>query len=119
MLNKDRKQRLGQNKDVDEILTHPWFADINISDLLEKKIAAPFVPEISSKRDLQNFDPEVTAEELTESVLPEESKQIIKTKNDAFAGFGPMEKNSDASGSGVSAKSLSSNSGVKYSDEAQ
>jgi hypothetical protein len=91
MLNKDRKERLGQTNDVDEILTHPWFAEINIQDLLEKKISAPFVPEVKGKRDLQNFDPGVTAEELTESIMPQESKDLIKNKEDAFAGFGPIE----------------------------
>jgi hypothetical protein len=52
MLNKNKKERLGQSKDVDEILNHPWFAEINITDLLEKKISAPFVPQVSSARDL-------------------------------------------------------------------
>lgn len=30
MLCKNRKERLGQVKDVDEILGHPWFADLDI-----------------------------------------------------------------------------------------
>jgi hypothetical protein len=37
---------------VDEILTHPWFAEINMQELLEKKIAAPFLPEVNGKHDL-------------------------------------------------------------------
>ena len=78
------------------------------------------MPQVQSKRDLQNFDPEVTAETLAESVVPEESKVIIKTKSDAFVGFGPMEKNSDATGSGGDlAHSLSSNSGVAFSEAGQ
>ena len=59
-------------------LEHPWFADLNIDDLLKKKIQAPFVPDIKGKRDLQNFDQEVVAEELTDSILPEESKEMIR-----------------------------------------
>jgi len=31
MLKKDRKERLGQKMDVDEILGHPWFSDIDIA----------------------------------------------------------------------------------------
>ncbi len=86
-----------------------------MDDILNKKLDAPFVPQVAGKRDLQNFDPEVTAEELTESILPQESKDIIKTKSDAFAGFGPMEKGSDGQNSGVSANSLSSKDGVSLS----
>jgi len=56
------------------------------------------VPDITSKRDLQNFDQEVVAEELTESILPEESKQLINKQGDVFAGFGPMEHNRTGSG---------------------
>jgi hypothetical protein len=47
--------------------------------------------------------------------MPEESKLIIKTKDDAFAGFGPMEKTSSDLNSG---NSLSSNKGFKLSEEA-
>lgn len=56
MLNRNRHERLGQKDDVKEILDHPWFADLDTQDLLAKKLQAPFVPEIASKRDLQNFD---------------------------------------------------------------
>lgn len=30
MLEKDRKLRLGQKNDLDDILGHPWFADLDI-----------------------------------------------------------------------------------------
>ena len=38
MLQKDRKERLGQLKDVDEILGHPWFADLDLDSILNKKM---------------------------------------------------------------------------------
>ena len=56
MLVKDRKERLGLKTGVDEILEHPWFQDINIDAILNKKMQAPFVPNITSKQDLSNFD---------------------------------------------------------------
>jgi hypothetical protein len=36
MLVKDRKERAGSKHDVDEILGHPWFADIDMKELLAK-----------------------------------------------------------------------------------
>ena len=36
MLAKDRLQRLGQNDDMDEIMLHPFFRDVDIEALLNK-----------------------------------------------------------------------------------
>jgi len=56
LLEKDRKQRLGQKNDVDEVLAHPFFKNIDRERLLKKEIPAPFKPEIKSNVDLSNFD---------------------------------------------------------------
>jgi hypothetical protein len=79
-------------KDVDEILGHPWFADVDIDAILNKREAAPFVPKIEGIRDLSNFDPEVVNQNLKESILPEESINLIRDKHDAFRDFGTMQK---------------------------
>lgn len=34
LLTKDPKKRLGTKGGIQEILSHPWFADINMKDLL-------------------------------------------------------------------------------------
>ena len=44
MLAKDRLQRLGQNDDMDEILLHPFFNNVDIEGLLNKKVKPPFIP---------------------------------------------------------------------------
>ena len=36
LLHKDRKKRLGQTGDVDEILNHPFFEGVDTKALLEK-----------------------------------------------------------------------------------
>ena len=59
---------------MDEILLHPFFADVDIEGLLNKKVEPPFIPQITNKKDLQNFDPEVTQQVLTESILPPEAR---------------------------------------------
>jgi serum/glucocorticoid-regulated kinase 2 len=92
MLVKDRKERLGQRNDVDEILTHPWFADIDIDDVKHKRMPSPYIPKIDGNRDLSNFDPEMTNQTLKESILPEASVNIILDKKDAFKDFGPIIK---------------------------
>ena len=92
MLMKDRQQRLGQNNDLDDILMHPFFKGLDIEALLQKKIKAPFIPSILHNRDLRHFDQEVTGQGLAESILPPQSIQEIKTKQQqgAFDNFGPV-----------------------------
>lgn len=90
MLSKDRKERLGAIKDADEVLEHPWFKDLELSEVVNKKMKAPFVPQMEGKTDLRNFDPEVVGEGLTESIVPAESKKLIANKDEAFQNFGPL-----------------------------
>jgi len=90
MLAKDRKMRLGQNHDVDDILLHPFFKDLDMDKLMNKQLKAPYIPTVEGKTDLRNFDPHVTSQELAESILPQERINIIEKQDDAFTGFGPM-----------------------------
>ena len=39
-------KRLGTKGDADEVLSHPFFEDINMQDLKDKKIKAPWIPVI-------------------------------------------------------------------------
>ena len=45
---------------MDEVLMHPFFADLDMEELLQKRITAPFIPTVRDTRDLRHFDPEVT-----------------------------------------------------------
>lgn len=60
--------------------------------ILKKREIAPFIPKIEGLRDLSNFDPEVVNQALKESILPEESINLIRDKHDAFKDFGTMQK---------------------------
>ena len=44
LLNKNPDNRLGSKDGVNEILSHPWFSDINEKDLMDKKIKPKYVP---------------------------------------------------------------------------
>ena len=41
LLNKEKKDRLGSNGDVDEILAHPFFASLDIPSLLDGTMVPP------------------------------------------------------------------------------
>jgi serum/glucocorticoid-regulated kinase 2 len=88
LLEKDRKQRLGAKNDVEDVLGHSFFKDIDREALLAKQIEPPFKPTIKSINDVSNFDPKFVVQDVAESLLPEESKQKIQEKKDAFAKFG-------------------------------
>ena len=90
---------------------HPWFADIDIEAILKKRESAPFIPKIEGQRDLSNFDPEVTNQNLKESILPEESINLIRDKHDAFKDFGKI-KNTELTQSNKLTGSASSDSSV-------
>ncbi|RKP19617.1 kinase-like protein [Rozella allomycis CSF55] len=63
LLTKEPKNRLGYSKkDAEELKSHPFFNDIDWKALYQKKVTPPFIPEISSKTDISNFDCEFTRE---------------------------------------------------------
>lgn len=70
LLVKNPKQRLGGGPDdAKEIMAHPFFASINWTDLVQKRITPPFKPQVTSDTDTRYFDREFTGEsvELTPS----------------------------------------------------
>lgn len=68
LLVKDMEKRLGSTDDVNEIVNHPWFKDLDVSKILNKEISPPFKPEMKSgKYDTSYFDQSVTWLEPRES----------------------------------------------------
>lgn len=55
LLSKKKNKRLGAIDDAEEILSHPWFADIDVKKLLERKLKPPFVPEFEDILDTKYF----------------------------------------------------------------
>lgn len=49
---KDPKKRLGAKYGIEEIKSHPWFADIDWVKLARKEIKPPFKPDLS---DWENY----------------------------------------------------------------
>lgn len=48
LLQKDKTKRLGANGDGAEIKGHPFFHDVNWSELEKRKVKPPFVPTVVS-----------------------------------------------------------------------
>ena len=71
---------------VQEILSHPWFAGLDIDKLLAKELTPPDIPE---KRDeLAYFDQKLVQQtEIAESVVPLKQREIINAGQHNFKGF--------------------------------
>jgi serine/threonine protein kinase len=62
LLTREPDQRLGSGPtDAQEIMSQPFFRNINWDDVYHKRIQPPFQPQISSATDTSNFDSEFTS----------------------------------------------------------
>jgi serine/threonine protein kinase len=74
LLTREPDQRLGSGPtDAQEIMSQPFFRNINWDDVYHKRIAPPFQPQISSATDTSNFDSEFTS--VTPVLTPVQSGQ--------------------------------------------
>ena len=81
LLIRDRKQRLGQKGDMDEVFSHPFFANLDLEKLIKKELEAPFKPAVNEGLlDLTNFDSKFVKFGVKESMLPDEGKEKIMQK---------------------------------------
>ena len=98
LLNRNPKHRLGANRDAQELIEHPFFADVDWKALAQKNLVPPFKPKLSSVGDTSNFDPEFTNALNTSSSLNARaaalangtataSTPLSPTMQNAFRGF--------------------------------
>ena len=85
LLDKKKRTWLGCNG-VEEILGHPWFKDLDLEKLQKRELVPSYKPELS--HDLAYFDQKlIISGEMTESVVPQQQRAIIKTEQHQFKGF--------------------------------
>jgi hypothetical protein len=84
LLMKDRKKRLGSKGDAAEILSHPFFRNLNIAKLANKELEAPFIPKVMTDEELAKL----SGSEFQESVVTEEKINKIKDRKSEFDRFG-------------------------------
>lgn len=80
LLKKNPKKRLGSEADSLEVLSHPWFEDLDWCELLEKKIPAPYVPKTGGTDWISNFDADFTNKAIRETRLPQNMKVLNELK---------------------------------------
>lgn len=88
LLNRDPKKRLGSDKDVDDVVGHPFFKELDIEKLLRKEIVPAYQPRVKAIDDTGNFDDTFTSEPVVDSVVPASTlAHTMGDQEDAFNGF--------------------------------
>ena len=79
LLEKNPANRLGSRSGLEEVLAHPWFAELDHEKILDKRVEAPMKPQLSADIfDVSNFDQTFTSEDATVSMVPAGKMPTIK-----------------------------------------
>jgi len=71
LLEKNPANRLGSRGGLEEVLAHPWFAELDHEKIIDRRIEAPVKPTLSADVfDVSNFDSTFTTEDALVSVIP-------------------------------------------------
>jgi serine/threonine protein kinase len=83
LLTREPDQRLGSGPtDAQEIMSQPFFRNINWDDVYHKRITPPFQPQITSPTDTSNFDSEFTS--VTPVLTPVQSGKFLPISKSSF-----------------------------------
>lgn len=75
LLTREPDQRLGSGPtDAQEVMSQPFFRNINWDDIYHKRVQPPFLPSIKSATDTSNFDSEFTS--VTPVLTPVQSGKL-------------------------------------------
>jgi serine/threonine protein kinase len=85
LLTREPDQRLGSGPtDAQEVMSQPFFRNINWEDIYHKRVEPPFLPKIKSATDTSNFDSEFTS--VTPVLTPVQSV-LSQAMQEEFRGF--------------------------------
>ena len=85
LLEKDPVRRLGSLKGGEEdVLSHPWFAGLDIELIREQQVKAPWIPDIADESDTHHFQ---SWDDLPDKTL-EEYPPLRSKDEEIFASFG-------------------------------
>lgn len=78
LLTREPDQRLGSGPtDAQEVMSQPFFRNINWDDIYHKRVQPPFMPSIKNPTDTSNFDSEFTS--VTPVLTPVQSGKFVLT----------------------------------------
>lgn len=94
LLTRDPDQRLGSGPtDAQEVMSQPFFRNINWDDIYHKRVQPPFLPTIKSDTDTSNFDSEFTS--VTPVLTPVQSGKgdfsWLCLRSGYFANLSPIQ----------------------------
>ena len=80
LLQKDPKQRLGTKGGFREILSHPWFAEVDHEALLKQELQSPCKKYIEAELQTDYLNLQVDPSTLKESDVPAHKQQEVKER---------------------------------------
>ncbi|XP_056128361.1 serine/threonine-protein kinase N1b isoform X3 [Rhinichthys klamathensis goyatoka] len=87
LLRRNPERRLGSGeKDAEDIRKQPFFRNMDWDALLQRRVPPPFVPALTGKEDVSNFDSEFTNEAPT-LTPPRERRNLSRKDQDYFRDF--------------------------------
>ena len=90
LLDKDKNTRLGSKNDSEEILAHPFFAPINMDELMANKVEPPFKPKIDEKggeEDYTKFFNAESGDAIGDTYIPRQNQKFVQANQDMFDKF--------------------------------
>uniref|UniRef100_A0A8D0VZ27 protein kinase C n=1 Tax=Sus scrofa TaxID=9823 RepID=A0A8D0VZ27_PIG len=87
LLRRNPERRLGSSeRDAEDVKKQPFFRTLGWDALLARRLPPPFVPTLSGRTDVSNFDEEFTGESPTLSP-PRDARPLTATEQAAFRDF--------------------------------
>jgi hypothetical protein len=83
---------LGAIHDAEDVLSHPFFADLDIKKLQSKLLQAPFVPKIPDLEKLRSMNKELAFKDFQETIIPSQKMELVNNKNEEFEIFGEVRE---------------------------
>ena len=86
LLDRDSLTRLGVQGLI-EIISHPWFSDIDFDLLNKKQIVSPFMPKIIEAFQVDEEFKEDQSIKVDETILDDMAKRIVNKNQEKFDKF--------------------------------